>query len=397
MNQQELDELYFAALRVEEAGDYEKALEMFRRGAQFGDHCAFNAIGIAYDAGNGVKQDKEHAIEWFKRAYNDGENICYCANIALTYAQIGQLEFADEWWNRAMESDDKSASLEYAKFSLKHGRYQSWQQIMGLLEVTATARARFEVSEDEKEEAQKLLNGLRTKQTPDEIAEIWRAHEKDQMFEQGGETAKTYFSSLAQVDPHNKSARFFLMLLAIDERDLHSALAYANEVKKLSPQDPNLNLNIGRIYELAGTYDKAIAFYKRELALFPDNELAFFNLGTTFFKLRRWNKAIFYFKKAAAFNAEWHQESLSRLAMIYERIGAVEKERQMYRKMIARDADWAAPLQNLGATYIDTRDYARALEILGRAKTMDASDAMIDRNIAKAARGLAIYAGVSDL
>ena len=393
MHKQELEELYFAALRAEEEGDSEKALEMFHRGAALGDDSACNAIGLAYDAGNGVERNKERAIEWFKRAYNDGENISYCANIALTYAEIGQLEFADEWWNRAMESDDKSASLGYAKFLLKHGRYQSWQQIMDLLEVAATATARLEISEAEKEAARKLLNDLAAKQTPDEIAEVWRAHEENEIFERGGEFAKNYFLNSAQADPQNKSARFFLMLLAIDERDLHNALIYAREVKSLSSNNPNLNLNIGRIYELAGTYGKAIAYYKKELALFPDNELACFNLGTTFFKLRKWNKAIFYFEQAlTASGDEWKIRSLGYLGEIYNVIHDIKNERQIYRRTVAYAPDSAPALQNLGATYIDTRDHERALEILQQAKNLDSSDAMIERNIARAKRGLAKYA-----
>lgn len=396
MNKQELDELYFAALRAGEAGDYEKAIEMFRRGAQLGDTSACNAVGIAYNLGSGVDQDKQRAIEWFKRAYDSGKNPCYCANIALTYAEIGQLKSADEWWNRAIESDRKSSSLGYAKFLLHYGRYQSWQQIMRLLEVAATATARIEVSEEEQEEAQELLDALGEKRTPDEIAEVWQAHEafqiEDQIFERGGETAKNYFSNAAQVDPQNKSARFYLMLLALDKKDLHKALIYASEVKELSPREPDLNLTLGRIYELTGTYGKAIACHKKELAISPDRKLILFNLGAIFVKLRKWNKAIFYFARVLEFkDSEWEMYALGYLSIIYNEIHDIKNERRIYRRMIAQAPNSAAALQNLGATYIDTRDYARALEILRQAKILDDSDAMIARNIAKAERGLSKY------
>ena len=389
MTQNELDELYLAALAIEEAGDYDRALTMLRRGAECGDCAACNAIGIAYDAGRGVAQDKTRAIEWFKRAWAEGENPEYVSNIALTCDEIGLVDEAESWWRRAVDASNKSAHLGYAEFLLGHARYDEIARIRELIEVAARAEARVEVSEDEKAAAQRLLDGLRAAQTPDAIAEVWRAYEANRMFEIGGPRAVAYFENLAAADAENKSARCFLMLLAIDERDLRRALAYAREVENLSPREPNLNLNIGRIYELAGTYDKAIAFYKREVALYPNNESAYFHLGTTFFKRKKWSKAIFYFEKAASFGAGWRQESLSRLASLHEKTGALEKERQIYREMVASDPTWAVPLQNLGATYIDTRDYARALEILRRAKSLDESDAMIDRNLAHAARGLA--------
>ncbi len=392
MNEQELDGLYLEALEVEEAGNYGKALEMFRRGAEFGDVNAYNAIGIAYDSGHGVEQNKETAVGWFKRAYNDGENSCYIANIALTYAEMGEFEQSDEWWRKALETGDKSAHLGYAKFLMKSGQDVTHSQIVDLIRVAANAEARMEVSEYEKEEAQKLLDALEKNLTPAAMSELFAAHEEDEVYETGGEFAKKYFEAIIKEDVQNKSAYFFLMLLAIDEKDFSSALAYAEKVKQLSPQDPNLNLNIGRIYELAGTYYKAIDFYKRELALFPDTELAFFNMGTTFLKMRRLNKAIFYFEKTlSAPDSEWTLEALRHLSIIYSRVGLIRKERQIYRKTIALEPDWATPLQNLGATYLDTRDYGRALEILQRAKAMDESDAMIDRNIARAKRGLAKY------
>ena len=121
MIQPEWDELYLAGLERDEAGDHDGALALFRRGAELGDASAYNAIGIAYDAGRGVAQDKWAAIEWFVKAWNDGENPGYGANIAKTYDELDEWEQAELWWRRALESGDKGAGLQYAKSLMERG------------------------------------------------------------------------------------------------------------------------------------------------------------------------------------------------------------------------------------------------------------------------------------
>jgi hypothetical protein len=56
------------------AGDYEKAYQELILEAEEGDTDAQYYIGLMYWNGYGVEQDKNKAMEWFKRSSNNHEN-----------------------------------------------------------------------------------------------------------------------------------------------------------------------------------------------------------------------------------------------------------------------------------------------------------------------------------
>ena len=387
MNQEELDELYLAALEADDAGEIDEALAMFRRGAQQGDVNAYNLIGFAYDAGRGVEQDKNKAIEWFKRAWSEddgGMRAQMATNIALTYGEMGQLEEAESWWHQAIEAGDKSAHLGYAKFLMKLERAVPHAQVDALIRVAANASARMEVSEYEKEEAQRLLRDLRRHSLhngPNRTV-------ADRMLEAGGEAATAYFEDSLRVNASDEIAHLALVLLAIDRQDVPTALRHAREIKRLNPNERGLNLNFGRIYAVAGTYDKAIEHYKRALAIRPGDEFVCFSLGEIYYKRHQWSKAVFYLGKIRDF-IEWKMIALNYLWRTYDNIGDIEKERATYYEMLQNNPYEELALQNLGVIHLYKKDYAQALELSEQAKLSDPNNPQIDRNIARAKRGLA--------
>lgn len=110
-SKEELDELYLKALKIEENGDFEKALRLFRQGAALGDAGAQNAVGLAYDSGQGVKKDKAEALKWFNKAHKSDGHTNYCGNVALSYAEMGQRRQAMHWWKKAIANGDGEAAL----------------------------------------------------------------------------------------------------------------------------------------------------------------------------------------------------------------------------------------------------------------------------------------------
>lgn len=157
MNREELDALYFRALEVEESGDVAEALRLFRQGAALGDSGAQNAIGLAYDSGVNVEQDKDEAIAWFKKAWRTDKQSCYCSNIALTYAETGRRRQAMYWWQKAIELRDGDSALSLAKFLLKEKPVPVPNRIVDLLKVAAACEESLEITPDGKEQAEELL------------------------------------------------------------------------------------------------------------------------------------------------------------------------------------------------------------------------------------------------
>ena len=151
MTREELDALYFEGLKAEEEGEFDKAMQLFLRGAANGDDSAMNAIGLFYDCGKGVEQDKSKAIEWFKKAYRNKKQIYFCGNIALTYAEIGNRRQAIHWWQKAVSHKDGEAALDLAKYLMKS------KQVLDLLQMAANCEAPLDISPSGKEQTEDLL------------------------------------------------------------------------------------------------------------------------------------------------------------------------------------------------------------------------------------------------
>ena len=98
------NDLYFQGTEAEEAGDYSKAAELYRKAAEMGDPYAQNNLGFLYDEGKGVPQDKAKAFEWYlKSAEQNNPNAQN--NVGYGY-QHGEgvkqdLAKAKEWYTKA--------------------------------------------------------------------------------------------------------------------------------------------------------------------------------------------------------------------------------------------------------------------------------------------------------
>ena len=59
-------------LQAHKAGDYKKALEIFKPLAEQGDLSAQNYLGLIYFYGHGVFQDSSEAVKWYRKAAEQG-------------------------------------------------------------------------------------------------------------------------------------------------------------------------------------------------------------------------------------------------------------------------------------------------------------------------------------
>ena len=118
-------------------------------------------------------------------------------------------------------------------------------------------------------------------------------------------------------------------LEAVSPEDAPAAYLRALE---LDPSHSDAHVNIGRLLQEAGEYQRAEAHYHQALHVEPDNVLASFNLGTLLEDMGRIDDAISAYKQAPAF-ADAHY-NLSRL---YELVGdhsEALKHLKTYRNLI---------------------------------------------------------------
>lgn len=62
-------------------------------------------VGLKYRFGDGVEEDLNEAIKWFKRSANQG-HVDAQRNLGDIYAAIGKEPEAERWYRRAAASGD---------------------------------------------------------------------------------------------------------------------------------------------------------------------------------------------------------------------------------------------------------------------------------------------------
>ncbi len=93
--------------------------------ADKGDAGAQSALGTFYFCGNGIKQDYDEAVTWFKKAAEQGYpiaeyNLGYCyyhgEGVEQDYAE------AAKWWTKAAEQGDGASEGERGKTQTRNQR-----------------------------------------------------------------------------------------------------------------------------------------------------------------------------------------------------------------------------------------------------------------------------------
>ena len=111
------DETYYLNMATEcyKEGEYEKALEYFKKAAEKGSVTSAYNVGVFYNTGKGVRQDKEEAFRWFEKAAEKGYMLGqYVCGKALIYGTGTEKDYikAEFWLKKAADQgDEESANL----------------------------------------------------------------------------------------------------------------------------------------------------------------------------------------------------------------------------------------------------------------------------------------------
>lgn len=138
-----------------DAGDLRGAFRLFRKGAKAGDvSCQIN-LSVFYDSGIGIKANPEAALDWWQKAYEQGD-ASGANNIGVAMRDAGRTREAIRWFTRAIDLGDDDSALELARLRLKAGRRDD--AIVLLRRVT---RSKVRATPSSRDEARQLLRSLR--------------------------------------------------------------------------------------------------------------------------------------------------------------------------------------------------------------------------------------------
>lgn len=148
------NDLFIRADRAWDDGKSKLAFRLFLKAAKAGDRSSELNVGYFYDAGIGVKRNREKALFWYRRAYKRGDASA-ASNIGTIWRDGGQLIRALGWFLRAVELGDGDANLEIAKIYL----YQRKTHHRAIPYLNRTIKSKC-ATEDSREQANRLLKSL---------------------------------------------------------------------------------------------------------------------------------------------------------------------------------------------------------------------------------------------
>lgn len=139
-----------------EKGNLREALKLFKQAADEGDEGAQHNVGYFYDVGEGIPVDKEKALFWYKKAFENGAKYS-CDNIGIIYKERGDIDSAKIWFMKGANSGDGDSALLLAKLYLESPHQAEHLKAKKFLKLAISSQ---NITEDSREEAQSLLRKL---------------------------------------------------------------------------------------------------------------------------------------------------------------------------------------------------------------------------------------------
>lgn len=113
-----LDSLVVQANELAEEGKDREAVHLLLRAASAGNLSAQLNLGFHLATGRGIRQSKEKALYWYKRAAGRGYAAA-ASNVGCIYRDERRAKLALRWFEKAVALGDDDAMLEVAKLCLR--------------------------------------------------------------------------------------------------------------------------------------------------------------------------------------------------------------------------------------------------------------------------------------
>lgn len=114
--------LFTEASAAWDIGNLRRAFTLFMQAARLGDRASQVNLGYFFDNGLSVKKSKQMALEWYGKAYHQGDAGA-ANNIGTVYRDLGRPTKMLWWFRRAAAMGDPDTLLDLGK------RYESGQSV----------------------------------------------------------------------------------------------------------------------------------------------------------------------------------------------------------------------------------------------------------------------------
>lgn len=157
--------------------------------------------------------------------------------------------------------------------------------------------------------------------------------------------------------------------------DLHERGLYDHAIKEyehalnLEPNNVDVLINAGAAYLQKGLGDRAIKLLRQALANDENNSLALYNIGKAYIYVEDYSMALAAFERAETIIPDDISVKKS-LAFCHKYLGNLSEAAEILMSVIDDLGSDSDALMTLGATYLDMKDYKKALEVFRRASTV---------------------------
>lgn len=176
----------------------------------------------------------------------------------------------------------------------------------------------------------------------------------------------------SKLDPENANIQFELAIVYRDLKEYEKAETRFKKALALKPDFADGWNNLGTLYLLTGSWDKAIASFQKALDIvtYSTPHFAYNNLGLAYYNKGDYQRAVNSFIEALK-NYPSYSICLTNLGMAYEAQKKYGKAVESYNMAIQYDPQDPTPHFNLGRLYYRLRDFKKAKYQLERCIELD--------------------------
>lgn len=194
------------------------------------------------------------------------------------------------------------------------------------------------------------------------------AYQRSKQYEQAEEVLKR----LIQYYPEDAASYYSSIVRMYDEAGMNDrAIEAARKVIELNPGNEVAVYNLGIMFQKLKRYDEAIAAFQQAIGIKPDYDYAWYNIGLCFSQLKKYRESIGAFQKYVEIipdSAEGWLNIGVNYMMLKDFAGAVEP----LKKCISLRPDYGVALYNLGVTYLNLKADSSAREVYQTLVNVDA-------------------------
>jgi tetratricopeptide (TPR) repeat protein len=204
------------------------------------------------------------------------------------------------------------------------------------------------------------------------LVSLWRDQAHAAVRENDQEKALSLLLQARKTSPKDADVVYEFGMVALSMSLFPDALQAFKETLDLRRDDANALYGLGRTQIALAKYEEARASFDRYARLHPSDASGHYALGVTLEALQRGAEAQIQFEKSIELQPA-QTESYFQLGRMELEAGELPAADEQFTRVLNRDPHHAGALAGEGRLKFQQKDYAQALDLLGKAVAADAS------------------------